>query len=392
MAVTTPFSSIVVDNQRVVKASLRAWAAEIEGGAPFAMNGGSAALPGLHPVGDTNTGLWAPAADTLAVSTGGVETMRFNSSGHVVLPINRRTQRGAIFKGGNRFMHDYDAGNNGTVTVNGLNTFLGPSAGNFTLGETATSDFEGSILTGLGYGVLKDATKAHHATGVGAYSLFENIDAYGVTAAGTSSMYHLQTGSGASAFGFKALLNLLTANGNNAFGLSAGESLVSGLENCIFGANASYYGTANSYCAIFGNSGAINNQSSGVVAIGFESAKDQTTGPDSTFVGKNTGRGITASSGKNTIVGANVTGLASNLTKTIILADGDGRYGLFVNSNHNMGLFGATSFGTSAVKVLCIPNGTAPATAVAGHVQIWVEAGALKAMGGSGTITPLAAA
>lgn len=37
---------------------------------------GSAAAPGFAPAGDTNTGLWAPAADTLALSTNGTERLR----------------------------------------------------------------------------------------------------------------------------------------------------------------------------------------------------------------------------------------------------------------------------------------------------------------------------
>lgn len=44
---------------------------------------GSAALPALTTTGDTNTGVWFPAADTVAASTGGSERMRINSSGSV---------------------------------------------------------------------------------------------------------------------------------------------------------------------------------------------------------------------------------------------------------------------------------------------------------------------
>ena len=43
---------------------------------PLEIAVGSAAAPGLAVAGDSNTGLWAPAADTLAVSTGGVERLR----------------------------------------------------------------------------------------------------------------------------------------------------------------------------------------------------------------------------------------------------------------------------------------------------------------------------
>ena len=46
---------------------------------------GSAASPSVTPTGDPNTGIWAPAADTLAVSTAGVECVRVGSGGAVTL-------------------------------------------------------------------------------------------------------------------------------------------------------------------------------------------------------------------------------------------------------------------------------------------------------------------
>ncbi len=93
MAVTTPFASIVVDGADVVKASLRAWAAEIEGGAPFAFNAGSASAPGLHPVGDTNTGIFSSAADTLDIALGGLGLFKFsNVSGFSTFAISSDVQ------------------------------------------------------------------------------------------------------------------------------------------------------------------------------------------------------------------------------------------------------------------------------------------------------------
>ena len=48
-----------------------------------AFSAGTALLPSLIPSGDTNTGIWFPAADTIAASTGGTERLRINSSGNV---------------------------------------------------------------------------------------------------------------------------------------------------------------------------------------------------------------------------------------------------------------------------------------------------------------------
>lgn len=44
---------------------------------------GAAATPSITITGDTNTGLFSPGADAIAVSTGGVERMRINSTGDV---------------------------------------------------------------------------------------------------------------------------------------------------------------------------------------------------------------------------------------------------------------------------------------------------------------------
>jgi len=57
-------------------------------GAPTLTNGavlpaGSAAAPAISPTGDSNTGVFFPAADTIAFAEGGTEAMRIHSSGNV---------------------------------------------------------------------------------------------------------------------------------------------------------------------------------------------------------------------------------------------------------------------------------------------------------------------
>jgi hypothetical protein len=48
-----------------------------------AAGAGTALLPSITTTGDLNTGMWFPAADTIAFSEGGVEALRINSSGNV---------------------------------------------------------------------------------------------------------------------------------------------------------------------------------------------------------------------------------------------------------------------------------------------------------------------
>ena len=64
---------------------------------------------------------------------------------------------------------------------------------------------------------------------------------------------------------------------------------------------------------------------------------------------------------------------------------------LTISSTGNVGV-GVSTFGTSAAKVIGIANGTAPSTSPAGMGQLYVESGALKYRGSSGTITTLAVA
>jgi hypothetical protein len=64
---------------------------------------------------------------------------------------------------------------------------------------------------------------------------------------------------------------------------------------------------------------------------------------------------------------------------------------LTIDSSGNVGV-GASTFGTSAAKVLGLANATAPSTSPAGMGQLYVESGALKFRGSSGTITTIAAA
>lgn len=49
---------------------------------------GSPIAPGLYASGDTNTGIFSPGADTLAITTGGTEVVRFDSSGNVLFGVN----------------------------------------------------------------------------------------------------------------------------------------------------------------------------------------------------------------------------------------------------------------------------------------------------------------
>jgi hypothetical protein len=90
--------------------------------------------------------------------------------------------------------------------------------------------------------------------------------------------------------------------------------------------------------------------------------------------------------------GANRGQIYADATNCLALVDSTGSNLRFVvTDTGNVGV-GVSTFGTSASKVLGLANATAPTTSPAGMGQLYVEAGALKYRGSSGTVTTLAVA
>jgi hypothetical protein len=76
----------------------------VSGVASFA--DGTVSLPSITNIGDTNTGIFFPAADTIAFTEGGAEAMRIDASGNVGIgtssPLEKLDSRGAaVFSGDN---------------------------------------------------------------------------------------------------------------------------------------------------------------------------------------------------------------------------------------------------------------------------------------------------
>lgn len=84
---------------------------------------GAVGTPSYTFTGDTNTGMWSPAADTLAFSEGGVEVIRINSSSNVGIGTSSPSEkltvagrvRSAVSSGTTDIYHD---GTNGSLASN----------------------------------------------------------------------------------------------------------------------------------------------------------------------------------------------------------------------------------------------------------------------------------
>ena len=64
---------------------------------------GSASAPSIYPTGDTNTGIFFPAADVIAAATGGSERWRTDSSGNLLVGTTTQVQgTGATFSTASR--------------------------------------------------------------------------------------------------------------------------------------------------------------------------------------------------------------------------------------------------------------------------------------------------
>jgi hypothetical protein len=83
----------------------------VSGVASFA--DGTVSLPSITNIGDTNTGIYFPAADTIAFTEGGVESMRIDSSGNVGIgtssPLGKLEVRGS----GNTALYLHTGNNSG---------------------------------------------------------------------------------------------------------------------------------------------------------------------------------------------------------------------------------------------------------------------------------------
>jgi len=107
---------------------------------------GSASAPSIYPTGDTNTGIFFPAADTIAFAEGGAEAMRIDSSGNLGVGVTSTAARldvqGVATASGLRVRGGGNAGVNIATfaDVNGAGQVTIDPVGNFLVAGTSVSN------------------------------------------------------------------------------------------------------------------------------------------------------------------------------------------------------------------------------------------------------------
>ena len=362
---------------------------------------GAVGTPSYTFTGDTNTGMWSPAADTLAFSEGGVEAMRIDSSGNVLIGTTTNKNRLTV-----------TAGANANAPV------LGSAGG--------IAYFTNTDVT---YGLNIGTNAADGHVWLQAQRTDANVVAFNLTLNEAGG----NVGIGTSAPSFRLDVHNSAANtvrsyctdatGTSYAALSAGTA--SGVNSVVYSfSGAGWYGTTTNHPVVFltNNTEKMRIDSSGNVGIGtgasvkrltvvstiypvgeFFSAVTATpasvdAGEVFTFSGNSAISGVTFSGADPRLLAFGVTP-ANNVyvraNEMELIASGAIRLSpntterMRIDSSGNVGI-GTSTFGTSAATVIGIANGTAPTTSPAGMGQLYVEGGALKYRGSSGTVTTIA--
>ena len=128
----------------------------LDGSSGITAPGGTAAAPSITTTGDVNTGIFFPAADTIAFSEGGVEAARFDSSGNLGLGVTPSAwESSAAIQIANNYSYSkygvgrnyyYDGANNRYITTNAAGSYQ-ISGGGAHVWSTAASGTAGNTVT-----------------------------------------------------------------------------------------------------------------------------------------------------------------------------------------------------------------------------------------------------
>lgn len=240
-------------------------------------------------------------------------------TGRLRLPATTATA-GVLLLGGQPFLHAFGSSN----------TFIGASAGNFTM--------TGNTNTAVGSSSLHADTTGSNNTASGQQSLYSNTEGSDNTASGFSSLYYNTTGIRNTAVGSGSLSGNTTGSYNAANGFMSLRSNTTGSQNTATGDSSLWHNTTGSNNTAGGASSLYSNTSgTNNTASGFFSLYANTTGASNTASGdaslyNNTTGGSNTATGSHSLfsntTGANNTAtgnssLYSNTTGSANTASGD---------------------------------------------------------------------
>ena len=227
-----------------------------------------------------------------------------------------------------------------------------------------TSGWQGQFNTAVGIQALLTNTTGNSNIAIGYQSMYSNTTGIYNTVMGTGALQNNTTGNQNTVSGYHAMLSNTTGSFNIAIGVSALQSNTIANNNTAIGKEALLSNTTGAsntgvgHSALYSNTTGYQN-----TALGFQAGYDyNNTGNENgnnTFIGYNTGRGITTGTG-NTILGASVTGLTSTLTNNIIIADGAGNRRINVDNNGNVGMGTTAPAATALLDVSSTTKGFLP--------------------------------
>ena len=229
------------------------------------------------------------------------EKLSFDGIGNMYLENTTfANQEGVIYKNGERFLHNFNYGDNGTVTTQARNLFIGALAGNFTMGSTATVISQSSFNIGIGEESMRYNETGYNNSAIGFATLRMNTSGQGNLAIAANSLRNNLTGNYNVGIGGDALYNNLSGNSNVAIGSGAMRGNLTGGSNIAIGYNTLIALQSGVNNTAIGNSAAIGAvSSSSVTAVG-SLALRLNTGDSNTAIGASalqkstTGIGLTA--------------------------------------------------------------------------------------------------
>jgi hypothetical protein len=291
---------------------------------------GTAAAPSIAPTGDTNTGLYFPAADQVAISTAGVQRVLVNLAGLNVDGIGIGMGAGAISTNTAVGAGALESNTAGTVcTANGYYALQYNTTGyaNSAYGERALwFNKTGFNNIAIGNSALRPNTTGNYNTAIGVTAMggpgitagaFQVgtvyiIDTVGTTdfttvgaASNTVATIFTATGAGS---GTGIVIRANTGSYNTAIGQAA-----------LFSNTTGSYNTASGHSALNGNTTGSSNTASGLYALFSNTTGDFNTASGQEALGNNVHYSNTGGFGYNAqVTGSNQIQLGNSATTTYV--------------------------------------------------------------------------